>query len=76
MLVSFAPVSSMHTIGSISQPVTMLSSASPLCAWVGHCPAKFSQVVHLRTDCHMFVSQTSHSMARRGPEKRTEECEA
>lgn len=25
--------------------------------------ATFSQVVHLRTECHMFASQTCHSMA-------------
>lgn len=31
--------------------------------------ATFGQVVHLRTECHMFASQTCHSMARRGEQK-------
>lgn len=29
----------------------------------------FGQVVRLRTECHMFASQTCHSMARRGEQK-------
>lgn len=31
--------------------------------------ATFGQVVRLRTECHMFASQTCHSMARRGEQK-------